>query len=299
MIQNSQGFSIFSGAVSSLFHKKLSILLLILLLSTACTIQHRSESWRMQYSYLEQPIPKKPAFRESDYYVVFLVAASHLNYNDNRELFRSIEALNSPLKKGPMGHSWIYLKGQRNGKPVVFHGGQSVRSSMARPWYFDGVIHYMEYGYLNPTDQQKKNPRYEPNPIKYLWAELDVGLFQKGSGGLSPTYAAKVDLSKSQFEEILAFTDPRVYPYTSFSLVNNQCSSFLARIALMAGLPLEHQVTVKIAPVLRAGSREYRLWTDPRYSKITLSSPDIIEHSLMNAVREGKAQYALEWYMNR
>jgi len=298
MIQTSQKISLFATVLSSLLCRKPAIALIVLLLSVSCTSQHQTETWRLQYSYLEQPIPQGP-FTESNYYVVFLVAASHLNYNDNKELFESLARHNNALKKGQVGHSWIYLKGQRNGKSVIFHGGHSVRSEMARPWYFDGVIDYIECGFLNPTDHQKKNPRYEANPVKYLWAELKVGFFQKGSGGRTPTYAAKVDLSKEQFEEILAFTDPKVYPYKYFSLVNRQCSSFLSRIASMAGLPLEHRVTVKIDPVFQAGSREYRLWTDPRYSKLTFSSPDILERSLMNAVKEGKAQYALHWYINR
>lgn len=290
--------SLFAKTFSSFLTRKLQIVLIVLLLSVSCATQHRTETWRAQYSYLEQPIPQGP-FTESNYYVVFLVAASHLDYKDNKELFESLARHNNPLKKGQVGHSWIYLKGQRNGKPIVFHGGQSVRSEKARPWYFDGVLNYMEYGFLNPTDDQKKKPRHEANPVKYLWAELDAGFFQKGSGRCSPTYAAKVDLSREQFEEILVFTDPKTYPYKNFSLVDKQCSSFLAKVASMAGLHLEHQVTIEIAPVLHAGSREYRLWTDPQYSKLTFSSPDIIERSLMNAVKEGKAQYALQWYMNR
>ncbi|MFC1579995.1 hypothetical protein ACFL4N_03690 [Thermodesulfobacteriota bacterium] len=298
MIHIFQETPFFSSALPSSMCRKLAIVFIALFLSTSCSPQHHTETWRAQYRYLEQPVPQGP-FTESNYYAVFLVAASHLDYDDNKELFESLARHNNAFKKGQVGHSWVYLKGQRDGKTVIFHGGHSVRSGEARPWYFDGVIDYIEYGYLNPTDHQKKNPRYEANPVKYLWAELDVGYFQKGSGWRKPTYAAKVDLSKEQFEEIFAFTDPKVYPYKYFSLVNKQCSSLLAQVASMAGLALEHQVTVEIAPVFQAGSREYRLWADPQYSKITFSSPDIIERSLMNAVREGKAQYALDWYRNR
>ncbi|MBZ0110280.1 MAG: hypothetical protein K8F52_16650 [Candidatus Scalindua rubra] len=46
----------------------------------------------------------------------------------------------------------------------------------------------------------------------------------------------------------------------------------------------------------RAGGKEYRLWTDPRYSNLKLSTPDIIERSLIHAVMEGRAEYALDWY---
>jgi hypothetical protein len=66
----------------------------------------------------------------------------------------------------------------------------------------------------------------------------------------------------------------------------------------MAGLPLEHTVTLDIPSRLRIGNRQYRLWDDPKYSKITFSTPDILERSLMEAVSEGRAQYALDGYLS-
>ncbi len=94
----------------------------------------------------------------------------------------------------------------------------------------------------------------------------------------------------------MAFMDEDTYPYQHFSLPGNQCSSFLAKIADMAGLKLEHSVDVKIESVFKAGGKEYRLWTDPYYSILTLSTPDVVERSLIKAVMEGKAEYALGWY---
>ena len=43
--------------------------------------------------------------------------------------------------------------------------------------------------------------------------------------------------------------------------------------------------------------RRYVLWRDPEYSAITIATPDILEKSLMEAVDEGRAEYALPWYL--
>jgi len=93
--------------------------------------------------------------------------------------------------------------------------------------------------------------------------------------------------------------DPERYPYETFSLVGNQCSSFVAKIASMAGLFIEDKVTIKIDPLVVVGEKEYRLWSDPLYSEIIFSTPDMIERSLMKAVSEGRAEYALGWYLSR
>ena len=275
----------------------LQLLFVILFLIQACAHVPRTESWQQQYRHLQQPLPQNKSITETDYYIVFLVTARHLDYLDTRELAKSL--VRYGRGKGDIGHSWIYLKGIKDGQTLIQEGCQSGQRGKTQPRFFEGVKNYIEYGYANPTNSQKRSPRYEPNPIKYLWDELNDGFYQEGSGGFRPTYAAKVDLTKEKFDEILDYIDPKRYPFERFSLVDNQCSSFVARLASMAGLSLKHQVTVKIEPQLRVGNQQYRLWTDPRYSKITFSTPDVLEHSLMKAVAKGEAEYALGWYLNR
>jgi len=276
---------------------RITLLLVILFLLGSCAHVPSTESWKKQYSHLQQPRPQNNTFIETDYYIVFLVAAFHLDYWDNKELIASL--MKYGRRKGEIGHSWVYLKGIKDGRPYTLEGGQSGQSGKTQPRFYEGVNNYIRYGYANPTYSQKRNPRHEPNPIQYLWEELNDGFFQKGNGGHKPTYAAKIDLTEEQFSRILDFMDPEKYPYENFSLVGNQCSSFVAKLASMAGLSIEDQVTVKIDPIIIVGKKEYRLWTDLKYSEITFSTPDLIERSLMYAVSEGQAEYALGWYQNR
>lgn len=275
----------------------LQLVFAIVLLFHSCAQAPTTQSWRQHYSYLQKSFPHNDSITETDYYIVFLVTARHLNYWDTKELAKSLIRFSNG--KGDIGHSWFYLKGIKDGRTFILEGGQSWRVGKTQPDFFKGVRNYIQYGYANPTNTEKRNPRYEPNPVKYLWGERKSGFFQTGSGGFRPTFAAKVDLTKEKFDKILDYIDRRKYPFERFSIVGNQCSSFVARVASIAGLHLKHQVIVRVEPQLRVGNQQYRLWTDPRYSKIDFSTPDMIERSLMEAVERGEAEYALGWYLNR
>jgi hypothetical protein len=237
------------------------------------------------------------SFQETDYFLVILVTARQLDYSNGNALFRTMAKHPSDgSKNGDVGHAWIYLRGILNGEPVYIEGGHSGELGCYRPKYFEGVMNYYEYGYFDPTEEEKKHPRYEPNPIKYLWASPKDGFFQAGSGGHAPTFAAKVDISPEQFDKILAFIHPSNYSYKDYAITKNQCSSYVAAVAALAGWHLEDKVTMKISPSITIFGENVRLWTDRQYSTITFSSPDILENSLKEAVAEGHAQDATKWY---
>jgi hypothetical protein len=83
----------------------------------------------------------------------------------------------------------------------------------------------------------------------------------------------------------------RNYPVQDYSLTGNQCSSFASNVTAFAGVYLECNVTIPIDPVLYWRGEKIRFWEDPFYSQLTISSPDIIERSLMRAVELGQAEY--------
>ena len=196
-----------------------------------------------------------------------------------------------------MGHAWIYLQGNFNGQLFVLEGGHSGEREDPPARYFDGIMNYNDWGYANPTEKQALCPRYEPNPIKYLWTIREDGFFQKGSGHHCPTFAAKVSLTRQQFESILSFIRPSYYPYRYYSLLSRQCCSFVAQVADLAGLNLNIHTTMKIASSVYYRKAWIRLWQDPCYSAVTFATPDILEKSLIKAVERGEAEYALDWYL--
>lgn len=240
------------------------------------------------------------SIHETECFLVILVNARQLDYSSGHNLFKTMAKHPSDgSKNGDVGHAWIYLQGDMNGSAFYVEGGHSGELGIVRPKYFEGVMNYHDYGYSDPTDEEMKNPRYEPNPIKYLWASPKDGFFQEGSGGHTPTYAIKIDIDKAKFNEILRFINPVNYDYKDYAITRNQCSSFVTQVSALAGLNLADKVTIHINSKVRIFGKDYHLWTDSQYSTITFSSPDILQESMKDAVKKGIAEEATHWYKKK
>lgn len=231
------------------------------------------------------------AFEEP--FVVFLVDAPHLDYRSSQTVLRSL----AKTPDGYVGHAWLYAQGRREGKPVVFEGGHSGERGIQEPKYFEGVMNYIEYG--TPAPSPERESRYEPNPIQYLWASLHDGFLQSGNGGHRPTYAAQLPLSQEQFERLIDFVSPENYDYTRYSLVDNQCVTFVTQAAALLGIALENIVEIPIEHTLRLRKGALPLRRDEDYAFFPLPSPDTLEKSLREAVQEGRMQEALYWYTQK
>lgn len=271
---------------------------LVLLVPFSCSWRPQNPSYTEQYSHLDENLPKKKIISPSPYFLIVLVDAKHLDYTDGSSLLRTL--VKHPIdgsKNSDVGHAWIFLQGIVNGQSIALEGGHSGELGIYQPRYFEGIMNYLEYGYANPTPKQRSYPRWEPNPIKYLWEIQKDGFFQKGSGGHCPTFAAKVNLSEMQFRDIWQYIE--TYDFSQFSLIGNQCTSFVAQIAKLGGLNLANSITIPIQQKILVGRDCATLWCDSFYSAITLPSPDILEKSLIEAVQAGNAEYALGWYKNQ
>lgn len=269
-------------------------------LLSLCACTYSSREYRDFYHHLNSFQCQHSSMQEDEFFLVILVDACHLDYTDTFRFFQSVAVPpRTGCRRGELGHAWIYLQGKRkDGTLFVLEGGHSGERTDYPAKYFDGIMNYNDWGYANPTEKQMKVPRYEPNPIKYLWTLRKDGFFQKGSGGHVPTFAAKISLTSQQFEEILSFVKPSQYPYQSYGLMGPQCCSFVVKIARLVGLSLCADTAMQISPAIEFRRAWIRLWEDPRYSIIRFSTPDILEKNLMDAVENGDADYALDWYLN-
>lgn len=245
-----------------------------------CTI--RSKAYYDYYAHLRCSLKKNLSDQrknKSDYFLVILVDACHLDYFEAKNFLKSVAKHPSDgSKTGSVGHAWIYLQGPS----FVLEGGHSGEGSDDQVSYFDGVMDYHEKGMSNP--------------ICYLWKTLQDGFFQKGAGGHFPTCAAKINLTKQQFQDILKFIDPNRYSYRSYGLTKNQCVSFVKQVAAFADLHLETKISISIPSKLIFRGAFLSLWTDSKYQFLTLSSPDVLEKSLIQLIKEGRAENALSWY---
>ena len=230
----------------------------------------------------------------NEYFLIVLVSAVHLDYTNTETLVRSLYK-QKWKQNGFVGHSWIFLKGQKEGRPFTLEVGLSQPADQAD--MFRGVLDLNDYGYVDPTGEQKLNPRFEPNPVRRLWDDWNTGVRLAGRQGRTyPTYAALVHIDKDVFERILAYADPANYDFKSFSLAGRQCTTFAAGAAALAGLEVETEIPIKVPRTVEFGGRTVRLWEDPKYSVLVVSSPDKLEESLIQAVRQGRAEYGLDVY---
>lgn len=242
------------------------LLFLLFITSSLDAFDYAHLKWKKQ-------LVSSPLMRESDYFLVILVDARQLDYTSAARFLNSMVKHRDGTKNGEVGHAWLYLQG----KGEVIEGGHTGEYGVVQPKYVQGLMQKIAAG--------------EENPAAYLYETLRDGEFQKGSGGHRPTFAAKIDLTEEQFEKLCRFI--RHYNFQEYSLTSSQCVTFVCLAAQCAGLDLEGYVTMKIDPVLNG---KFKMWSDPAYGELTVGSPDCLERSLVEAVKEGRAEYALGWY---
>lgn len=270
---------------------------LLALLPFICGCQWKpSREYHSFYSHLHFPFHHNYVMKETDYFLVILVDAPHLDYTSNAKLIQTIIKHPNGSDRRDFGHAWIYLKGIINGQHVYVEGGHSGELGVVQPTYFDGIMNNIEYGESNPKCLGAK--KYEPNPIKYLWEPLQDGFFEEGPGMHSPTFAAKVDITEEEFVAILHLLQNR-YDYSQYSLTTHQCCTLVAQAARIAGLQLDYNQTISIDPFIKFPKEVLPLWKDAAYSIFTFGCPDVLEKSLIYSVIEGKTEYALPWYLKK
>ena len=126
-------------------------------------------------------------------------------------------------KNGDVGHAWIYLRGNVNGKLMEIEGGHTGEFGDLQPKYFEGIM-----------DGVEKNIK---NPIQYLWTTQEDGIFEYGGGYHSPCCAVRVELTQEQFNRIARFI--QTYCYKEYAITGNQCASFVAQIGALIDLDFD------------------------------------------------------------
>lgn len=203
----------------------------------------------------------------SEQYIVFLVEARKLDVSCNKALIRTIAKHPSDgSKNSDVGHAWIYI--YDNGH--VIEGGHSGETGTCQPRYLEGVHALVEAG--------------DPNPIRYLFSEQNDGYFECGSGGHRPTYAARMDLTEDQLNQIKHLL--KSYPFHRYSLTDRSCCHLIEHIGFLLNLSLDTSVTIKVEPFYKG----MPFWSDACYSTFTFGSPDKLQCELKKLVASGIAQ---------
>lgn len=168
------------------------------------------------------------------------------------------------------------------------HSGERLCAN--QPRYVDGVMELMERGFVGPSTPSAGDEPYEPNPIRYLWESRSDGFLQRGAGGHQPTFVALRKLDDPTFLHLLRWLfEERSYGYERYSLLDHQCVHFVVDLLRQAGLSIEvDPQQIPIPSQLHWKGSSYRLWADPRYSCLSLLTPEQLVKALRKAREQGE-----------
>ncbi len=258
-------------------HSVRLLLLFSLLALSGCSWKPFHGKYKQQYTYLNEPVPAavEPV---GSHYLVILVDARHLDYTDQNKLGMTINKNPSNgSKRASTGHAWLILYGDG----AEIEGGHTTDNDMMG--FIDSVQDAVE--------------EKDPNPIRVFSESSVAGRFEPGTGDFSASFAGAITITPDQYRDIRQYIDE--YDYSRYHLQKSQCCTFVRDAAKRAGIELETEVVIPVTQKSWILGHTLQLWTDPKYSKFPLPSPDILERSLRAAAREGRVTNVTSWAQDR
>ncbi len=218
-----------------------------------------------------------PASDASAYSLIVLVAPIGIDFSSVSNMLKTFHTRPRGGKsKDTVGHSWVMLcEGGR-----CLECGHSGEHGFEDNNYYHGALALARAG--------------DPNPAKALFRTMDDGEFVTHSSGHTPLIAVRFWLTEQEYARAREFIAG--YDYQHFALTKGQCTSFASGVAAAAGIELGSRITLALPRVLGFKGAEYVFWTDPKYSSISFSAPEVLEQSLLLALKQGLGEDALEWY---
>lgn len=265
--------------------------IVVWLLAAVCVCsscsQRMSDAYVSRYQYLggvQAANQAGPQFSgRSDYYLVVLVDARHLDYTSPSNYFSTLsQGLFLPQDPNT-GHAWIILAGKEEGKPWVFEGGHTGEFGLYAPRYFDEVV-------------RRAWEDHDPNPAGYLFHPLPDGCLQYGSGGHSPTFAAAFPLNEQGYQRVRRLLTNDGYDFSRWGLRGPNCLRFSLSCLAAVGLELNCQEKIVLPQFFTYKGERVALWEDPAYSVMYVDTPELLEKRLWDLVETGQAIVATKWY---
>ncbi len=103
--------------------------------------------------------------------------------------------------------------------------------------------------------------------------------------GTRPTLVFAVPITPEEEDRLVEYIE--AYDFSWFSFREHQCTHFVVGALDVLGVSADHEVTLKIPETDEFRGRRLRFWTDPKYSKLTFGSADVLEDSLRRILEQG------------
>jgi hypothetical protein len=259
---------------------------LAMLWLTSCS-QRMGDSYVSRYQYLggiQAANQSSPQFSgKSEYYLVVLVDARHLDYTSPRNYISTLSQGLFLSQDPNTGHTWVVLAGKEEERPWVFEGGHTGEFGLYAPRYFDEVVRLA-------WDEN------HPNPASYLFHPLPDGCLQYGSGGHAPTFAAAFPLTEKGYQRVRRLLTEEGYDFSRWGIRGPNCIRFSLACLASVGVELNCQEKFQLPKSFTYKGEEVALWSDPAYSCLCVETPELLEKRLWELVEKGRAIVATKWY---
>lgn len=207
---------------------------------------------------------------DEGYYLYILNETAYWDYSSTTSLLYSIW-------QRPWAHSWLMLERPKD-RMEFGHTGDFGHMNLR---YHEGVFQRMRDG--------------DPNPIAYLWQTMTDGQFQIGKPNRPPTFVWRMPVTKRRYQLIHDYVMKQ--KYDRFGVRSNNCTDLVGEIAALAGINLIYRIHLTLPPETSFQGRSLRVWTDPRYSILEYSTPDVLDADLRELARMGIGSDATQWYL--
>jgi len=208
---------------------------------------------------------------DEGYYLYILTEAADWDFSYAPGLLFSIW-------RRPWAHSWIILESPADRLEFGHTGDFGLKT----PRYHEGVIQRIREG--------------DPNPIAYLWQTMSDGEFQIGKPNRPPRFVWRMPITKQKHQLIYEYVMRR--KYEQFGLRNNNCTDMVAATAALAGINLVQRIRLTLPAETKFLGKTARIWTDPQYSILEFSTPEVLEVDLRQLSRMGIGSDVTDWYLS-
>jgi hypothetical protein len=216
------------------------------------------------------PATGSPVGDEGYYLYILTDIAGNRDYSTTLSVVLSYD-------KTPGGHSWIILESPQN----RLECGHNGNFGLEKPRYQEGV-------------HQRFRDNH-PNPIAYLWEAMHDGRLEIGRSDRTPTFAWRMPITERRYQTIFEYVMQR--KYDQFNLRDNNCVDMVTDAAALAGINLIHRLRLTIPRETKILGRRLHAWTDPKYSILEFSTPDVLQMDLFHLAQFGIGDDVTGWYL--
>lgn len=178
----------------------------------------------------------------------------------------------------PWAHSWLILESP----DARLECGHTGDFGETRPRFHAGVFQRIRDGHSDP--------------IAYLWEMMSDGYFQTGKPNRPPTFVWKMPITRRRYQ--LIYDHLMNKKYDKFGARSNNCTDLVIAAAALAGIHLIHRMRLILPQESKVWGRPRRVWTDPQYSILEYSTPEVLEVDLRQLAALGVGSDATKWYLS-